>query len=69
MNKSDEIKEVDISQEIGYFTISAADQTRGKWFPDGKIKPGTRWFYLLIAFIMISSIIVSSVEILSIVFK
>ena len=69
MNNSEEVKEVDVSQEIGYFTISAADQTRGKWFPDSKVKPGTRWFYLLIAFIMISSIIVSSVEILSIAFR
>ena len=68
MDKSDEIIEVDISDQIGYHPANISDQICGKIFPDFKIKPGTRWFYVLLSIIIIGSILISAVGTISLLF-
>ena len=48
--------ERDVSQELGYEPISVADQTRGKMFPNTRVKKGTRWFYILLLIVSLLSI-------------
>ena len=62
MDKSDKIIEVDISDQIGYHPANISDQICGKIFPDSKVKPGTRWFYRLLAIIILGGIIVQVVS-------
>lgn len=52
----------DISTEIGFIQPSVPEQIRGKWFPDTPAKPGTRWFYRLLAIIILGGIIVQAVS-------
>ena len=68
MDKSDEIIEVDISDQIGYHPANISDQICGKIFPDSKVKPGTRWFYVLLSIIIIGSILISAVGTISLLF-
>ena len=44
-------KEATTVQVLG---ASVPDQIQGKWFPEGRVKKGTRWFYvLLLGFVLL----------------
>lgn len=46
-----------ISTEIGFEQPKISDQITGKWFPNTPTKPGTRWFYRILAVIIIGRIL------------
>lgn len=46
-----------ISTEIGFEQPKISDQISGKWFPNTSTKPGTRWFYHILAVIVIGRIL------------
>ena len=52
----------DVSAEIGFEQPKISNQICGKWFPDTPTKPGTRWFYHLLAIIILGGIIVQAVS-------
>ncbi len=62
MNDSEEVIEVDVSTELGYYPAKISDQISGKWFPDSKVKPGTRWFYVILLIIVLCGIVSSTVD-------
>ena len=47
-----------ISTEIGFEQPKISDQISGRWFPNTPTKPGTRWFYRILAVIVIGRILV-----------
>ena len=58
--KKNETK-AEVLQEVG---VNTSDIIRGKWFPDGPVKEGTRWFYvicLIIALLGVAGMIASGV--------
>lgn len=46
-----------ISTEIGFEQPKISDQITGKWFPSTPAKPGTRWFFRILAVIIIGRIL------------
>ncbi len=56
----------DVSAEIGFEQPKISNQICGKWFPDTPTKPGTRWFYRLLAIMIIGSIISQVVGVIAI---
>ena len=36
------------TETIQVIDTNIPNQIRGKWFPDGKVKKGTRWFYIIL---------------------
>lgn len=38
-------------------TISVPEQVRGKYFPDGKTKKGTRWFYIVLLIAVLAGVV------------
>lgn len=46
-----------ISTEIGFEQPKISDQISGKWFPNTPTKPGTRWFFRILAVIVIGRIL------------
>ena len=67
MKNLDETIEVDVSRQMGYYSANVSDQVSGKWFPDSKVKPGTRWFYILILIVFLCSVISQLVNAIMIV--
>ena len=69
MNEQKEPIEVDVSADIGYHPVNISDQICGKIFPDSKVKPGTRWIYIILLIIVLGVIIFETVEAISLLLK
>ena len=61
MNKRPE----EIKPELDFVQPNISDQISGKLFPDTPVKPGTRWFYVILLIIVLGSIAVQAVSAIS----
>ena len=61
MSHSKQAKEVDVSEELGYYPTETYDQIRGKLFPNSKVRTGTRWIYVVLLLIALGVVLFEAV--------